>query len=125
MANINSAESDAESDDVDAFEDSHVKINAEVKGQLNGELKDEAEKATNDDVEGEEDEGTGDIEHEGGEMKEVEVEEDDDDDDEGDEFNVEAIRKHKFLKGKLHYFIKWLGYKEKDNTWEPREHLVP
>ncbi|KAL2623923.1 hypothetical protein R1flu_008168 [Riccia fluitans] len=32
---------------------------------------------------------------------------------------LEAIRKKRTRKGKVEYLVKWLGYAEKDNTWEP------
>jgi hypothetical protein len=38
-------------------------------------------------------------------------------------YEVEAIRDRKFVKGKPQYFIKWKGWAEKDNTWEPLENL--
>ncbi|OAL36865.1 hypothetical protein AYO20_03921 [Fonsecaea nubica] len=38
---------------------------------------------------------------------------------------AETIRNHKFLKGQVYYWIKWQGYGQKDNTWEPEEHLLP
>ena len=40
---------------------------------------------------------------------------------------VEAIRKHKVDKsGNIKYFVKWEGYPESQNTWEPAgEHTPP
>eukprot|EP00054_Salpingoeca_dolichothecata_P030290 m.245018 g.245018 ORF g.245018 m.245018 type:complete len:866 (-) comp26633_c7_seq3:191-2788(-) len=32
---------------------------------------------------------------------------------------VEAIRRHKITKGAPRYLVKWRGYNEDDNTWEP------
>lgn len=35
-------------------------------------------------------------------------------------FEVEQILKHKILpKNKIMLFVKWNGYDEKENTWEP------
>ncbi len=35
------------------------------------------------------------------------------------EYKVEAIRTHQYHQCKLQYLIKWRGYPESDNTWEP------
>src|SRR6266851_2540699 len=35
------------------------------------------------------------------------------------EYEVEAIRAHRYQRRKLQYLIKWKGYPESDNTWEP------
>ena len=35
------------------------------------------------------------------------------------EYEVEAIRAHCYQWRKLQYLIKWKGYLESDNTWEP------
>src|SRR6266851_7300937 len=35
------------------------------------------------------------------------------------EYEVEAIRAHRYQRCKLQYLIKWKGYPESDNTWEP------
>ncbi len=35
------------------------------------------------------------------------------------EYEVEAIRAHQHRRRKLQYLIKWKGYPESDNTWEP------
>lgn len=49
----------------------------------------------------------------------------DNDKDEETEYNVEAIRDKRINKetGCIEYLIKWEGYSEDDNTWEPRDHL--
>lgn len=50
----------------------------------------------------------------------------DDSDNEGElEYNVEAIRAKRLNRetGTAEYFIKWEGYPESQNTWEPIEHL--
>src|SRR5712672_1075819 len=42
-----------------------------------------------------------------------------------EQYKVEAIRSHR-RHGKwrqLQYLVKWLGYPESDNTWEPAGHL--
>ncbi|XP_024526446.1 chromo domain-containing protein LHP1-like [Selaginella moellendorffii] len=38
-------------------------------------------------------------------------------------YEVEAIRKRRIRKGKPQYLIKWRGWPESVNTWEPFEHL--
>lgn len=49
---------------------------------------------------------------------------DEDEEEEEDEYQVEKIEGHNFVKGKVVYKIKWLGYdSEEDKTWEPAENL--
>ncbi|KAN0065103.1 hypothetical protein ACQY0O_001599 [Thecaphora frezii] len=64
-------------------------------------------------------------------VQQDEVDDDDDDDDdeeeEAEEYEIEAIRDHREDKsnpGYLEYLIKWKGYPEKDNTWEPEENAA-
>jgi hypothetical protein len=43
---------------------------------------------------------------------------------EGEEqYEVEAIRAHRHHRRKLQYLIKWKGYPESDNTWEPVDNV--
>jgi len=39
------------------------------------------------------------------------------------EYRVERIIKKRVIKGKTEYFLKWVGYSEDENTWEPVENL--
>jgi hypothetical protein len=41
------------------------------------------------------------------------------------DYKIEDVIKVKFIHGKPHYLIKWLGYDESENTWEPETHLSP
>lgn len=38
-------------------------------------------------------------------------------------YNVEKIVEKKRINGKVLYFVKWEGYSEEDNTWEPASNL--
>ena len=39
------------------------------------------------------------------------------------EYRVEKIVRHRKGRTGLEYEVKWVGYPESDNTWEPRKHL--
>ena len=40
-----------------------------------------------------------------------------------EEYEVEEILKSRMNRGKLEYLVKWKGYSNADNTWEPRGNL--
>jgi len=40
-----------------------------------------------------------------------------------DTYELEAVRQVKWEKGKRKYLVKWTGYDESENTWEPEKHL--
>lgn len=42
---------------------------------------------------------------------------------EEEEYVVEKILKKKVVRGKILYFLKWKGYLDSENTWEPKENL--
>ena len=39
------------------------------------------------------------------------------------EYYVEAVRDKKIVNGEVYYLIKWDGYPESSDTWEPKENL--
>lgn len=39
------------------------------------------------------------------------------------EYIVEALRTHRLVRGRREFFVKWYGYGDLDNTWEPESAL--
>ena len=39
------------------------------------------------------------------------------------QYEVEKVLHKRKREGRVHYLVKWLGYGDKDNTWEPEENL--
>jgi len=42
---------------------------------------------------------------------------------EEEEYEVEKVVNKRIVKGQIQYLIKWKGFNETDNTWEPKENL--
>jgi len=58
--------------------------------------------------------------HEGPSKK---IREGDADDSPPEEFSVEKVLNKRIRNGKTEYLLKWKGYSDEDNTWEPEENL--
>lgn len=40
-------------------------------------------------------------------------------------YEVEKILDHRIVRGRLQYYVKWVGWDNpEDNTWEPEENLI-
>ncbi|KIX06063.1 uncharacterized protein Z518_04037 [Rhinocladiella mackenziei CBS 650.93] len=93
------------SDGEAAPRDSQESLDIAPNDQLNSELQDDVVNAS---------EEAARVQDEGGE-----------EDDEEEEFDVEAIRSHMIHGRTVLYEIKWQGYPEDQNTFEPEKNLLP
>ena len=39
------------------------------------------------------------------------------------QYEVEKLLRKRKEGGRVHYLVKWLGYRDEDNTWEPEDNL--
>ena len=44
---------------------------------------------------------------------------------EEESYKVENILNSKLVRGKVHYLVKWEGYSDKHNSWEPESNVLP
>ncbi|KIW49494.1 hypothetical protein, variant [Exophiala xenobiotica] len=114
MPRVVSADDEAFSEDSDIGDINHgdeIPADAEPKTQLNGELHDDAEEAA--------------------QQRSLPARAESEDTDVSkpgepdEEYVVEEIQGHRTRKGTVEYHIKWVGYDESENTWEPEDHLLP
>jgi hypothetical protein len=99
--------------DLDVQDDTDLlQANPDGKHTLNGELDNDVDRATGEAARGE---TTNDDAHQDPEDHDQDVE---------GEFGVEAIRGHRFVRGKVYYETKWRGYPDKENTEETESSLL-
>ncbi|CAK9882282.1 unnamed protein product [Sphagnum jensenii] len=104
-----------------------------VKDNNGKEVKEDANHEKPENAAAEEDDGSEESnidDHRNDDIEEEEEEESDEEDESVYEetlgegmFEIEAIRRKRTRRGKKEYFVKWRGWPEKDNTWEPYEHI--